>query len=156
MVLDWGPSIITVLSISLVSPLWGQGYGHRAFKDHSKSQTWPFLNYEVLILPWKMLFCITQASHEKRLLIYTGKHLAGKNNFMTLLMFMGHNGVGCVLVYFGALTQVELALKQQRFVPHRCTHTWISCTKYSTTWSKESRGIWYIRCYCIPKSILAE
>ena len=109
MVLDWGPSIITVLSISLVSPLWGQGYGHRAFKDLSKSQKWPFLNYEVLILPWKMLFCITQASHEQKLLIYKGKRLAGRNNFMPLLMFMGHNRVGCVLVSFRALTQAELA-----------------------------------------------
>lgn len=72
-----------VLGISLVSPFWGQGYGHRAFKDLSKSQTWPFLNYEVLILWWKMLFCITQTCHEKKLLIYTGKHLAGKNNLMT-------------------------------------------------------------------------
>lgn len=46
---------------------------------------------------------------EKKLLIYTGKHLAGRNNFVPLLMFMGHNRVGCVLVSFGALTQAELA-----------------------------------------------
>ena len=59
-----------------------------------------------------MLFCITQTSHGKKLLIYTGKHLAGKNNLMTLLMFTGQNRVGFVQVYFGALAQVELNLKQ--------------------------------------------